>query len=272
MAADGPEPSSSTGADTWDPGRYHLFRDQRSKPFRDLLALIEPRPGGRLLDLGCGTGELTAEAVDVTGVSHALGLDSSDTMLAEGRRAVGDRVEFIAGDLADPDVGDGWDVIIANASLHWVPRHDDVLADWRSRLVPGGQLAVQVPANPDHPSHLAITEVLHSEPFFTLLDGAPPPDPLFSVASPEHYAELLWRLGAAEQVVRLQVYGMELPDTAAVADWTGGTALNRVRAVLDDEQFAAFDARYRALLDEELNHAAPYFYGFKRILMWARFD
>jgi trans-aconitate 2-methyltransferase len=92
------------------------------------------------------------------------------------------------------------------------------------------------------------------------------------VQSPERYAEHLWRLGATEQVVRLEVYGMEMPDVAAVADWTGGTALNRVRAVLDDEQFADFDVRYRALLDEELGHASPYFYAFKRILMWARFD
>jgi trans-aconitate methyltransferase len=73
-------------------------------------------------------------------------------------------------------------------------------------------------------------------------------------------------------VVRLAVYGMEMADAAEVADWTGGTALNRVRAVLTDEQFRDFDARYRELLAEQLQHAAPYFYAFKRILMWARFD
>ena len=42
--------------------------------------------------------------------------------------------------------------------------------------------------------------------------------------------------------------------------------------MLDDEQFAEFDRRYRELLAVELDHASPYFYAFKRILMWARFD
>lgn len=258
--------------DTWDPDRYHRFRSERTRPFHDLMALVEARPGGTLLDLGCGSGELTAQAAELTGVGRALGVDTSPAMLARAADHASDTVRFVAGDLATPADTGPWDVVLANASLHWVHDHDAVLERWRGLLAPGGQLAVQVPANPDHPSHLAITEVLHSEPFFSLLDGAPPPDPLLSVCSPEHYAELLWRLGAREQVVRLQVYGMEMPDTSAVADWTGGTALNRVRAVLDDEQFAEFDLRYRWLLAEELGHASPYFYAFKRIIMWARFD
>lgn len=257
--------------DTWDPDRYHRFREQRSRPFRDLLAMVRPCPGGRLVDLGCGTGELTVEAATALGATEALGVDASATMLAAATALDAPGVTFAAGDLAAPDVSDGWDVVLANASLQWVPDHDAVLADWRDRLAPGGQLAVQVPANPDHPSHLSITEVLHSEPFFSLLDGAPPPDPLLSVRSPEHYAELLWRLGATDQVVRLEVYGMEMPDAAAVADWTSGTALNRVRAVMDETHFAEFDRRYRELLTTELDHAAPYFYAFKRILMWATF-
>lgn len=258
--------------DTWDPDRYHRFREQRARPFHDLLALVEPRPGGRLLDLGCGTGELTVEAVRASGVTEAVGLDRSPAMLDAARSLDAPGTRFAEGDLSSPDVAGRWDVVVANASLQWVPDHDAVLADWRDRLSAGGQLAVQVPANPDHPSHLAITEVLHSEPFFSLLDGAPPPDPLLSVRSPEHYAELLWRLGAADQVVRLEVYGMEMPDVASVADWTSGTALNRVRAVLDDEHFAEFELRYRELLLAELGDTRPYFYAFKRILMWARFD
>ena len=135
-------------------------------------------------------------------------------MLATATALDAPGVRFALGDLAGPNAPGGWDVVLANASLQWVPDHDAVLADWRDRLAPGGQLAVQVPANPDHPSHLAITEVLHSEPFFSLLDGAPPPDPLLSVRSPEHYAELLWRLGAQDQIVRLEVYGWRCPTPA----------------------------------------------------------
>ncbi|MFN7148198.1 MAG: methyltransferase domain-containing protein [Microthrixaceae bacterium] len=262
--------------DTWDPDRYHLFAEQRARPFQDLVALVRPCPDGSLLDLGCGSGELTAQAMASLGVSTALGLDASPSMLERAGGLDTPGLDFVAGDLGDPAavpaVGSRrWDVIVANASLQWVPDHVEVLRRWRGLLAPGGQLAVQVPANPEHPSHVAITEVLHSEPFFSLLGGAPPPDPLLSVLAPERYAEALWAMGATDQRVLAEVYGMEMADSDAVADWTSGTALNRVRAVLDDERFAEFTERYRELLARELGGAAPYFYAFKRILMWARF-
>ncbi len=262
--------------DVWDPDRYHRFSEQRARPFRDLVAMVRPCDGGRLLDLGCGSGELTAEAMTTLGAVEALGVDASATMLDRARQLDVAGLDVALGDLADPAALDAvaerpWDVIVANASLQWVPDHVEVLRRWRDLLGPGGQMAVQVPANPDHPSHLAITEVLHAEPFFSLLDGAPPPDPLLSVLAPDRYAEALWAMGATDQRVLVEVYGMEMANSDAVADWTSGTALNRVRAVLDDERFAEFTERYRALLAEELGGAAPYFYAFKRILMWAAF-
>src|SRR5919199_273814 len=50
-------------------------------------------------------------------------------------------------------------VVLSNAALHWVPDHRAVLGRWRAALRPGGQLAVQVPANFDHPSHAVVAEV-----------------------------------------------------------------------------------------------------------------
>jgi magnesium chelatase family protein len=75
----------------------------------------------------------------------------------------------------------------------------------------------------------------------------------------------------AAVVNQLEVYGMEMASPDAVADWTSGTALVRVRRVLDPELYERFVERYRALLGERLEHRAPYFYAFARILMWARF-
>lgn len=257
--------------DTWDPDRYHRFRRERERPFHDLLALVTPCPGGRLLDLGCGTGELTVRAVEHTGAAEALGLDRSPSMLSTARQLDVPGVRFERGDLAAPDAPGPWDLVVANASLHWVPDHPSVLADWRSRLGEGGQLAVQVPANPDHPSHTTITEVLHEEPYRSAIGGPPPPDPLESVLAPDRYAEVLWALGATEQVVRCEVYGMEMGSPDEVADWTSGTALNRARQVLPPELFVEFERRYRARLTDVLDDARPYFYAFRRILVWARF-
>jgi len=282
-------------SDSWDPEQYHRFRTERARPFHDLLDLLQPFPtaplsgGPRLLDLGCGTGELTALAHHHLGAAATLGVDSSAAMLASAEEHSTDTIRFVMGDLARIDrldrelplaaVGDqrvfgspGWDAIVANASLQWVPDHDAVLSAWRQHLRPGGQLAVQVPANHHHPSHTTIAEVAAEEPFRTALAAGPPPEPMDHVHPPEAYAEVLWRLGATEQVVRLQVYGMELASWADVVEWTSGTALVRVRRLLDPELYEQFVARYRERLGDHLGHREPYYYAFTRILMWARFD
>jgi trans-aconitate 2-methyltransferase len=150
--------------------------------------------------------------------------------------------------------------------LHWVPDHPAVLARWAGALRAGGQVAVQVPANVDHPAHRMAAAV--AEEFEGDFGGAPPRDPVENVLGPGRYAEVLDELGFADQHVRLVVYGHHLASTAEVVEWLKGSSLTRFRAALDDAAYAAFLARYRARLLAELGERQPYFYAFKRILMW----
>jgi trans-aconitate 2-methyltransferase len=92
------------------------------------------------------------------------------------------------------------------------------------------------------------------------------------VLSPELYADLLYELGATTQVVRMEVYGHELASTDEVVEWVMGTLLTPYRTRLSPELFDDFIERYRERLLEELGEREPYFYGFRRILCWARFD
>jgi trans-aconitate 2-methyltransferase len=127
-----------------------------------------------------------------------------------------------------------------------------------------------VPANADHASHRVAVEVAHSEPFLSAFGGVPPPDPVATnVQPPEWYARRLHELGFAAQHVRLQVYGHVLPSTSAVVEWLEGTSLTRFFRVLPDELHGPFVDRYRTALLDRLGDEAPYFYPFKRILMWA---
>ena len=85
-----------------------------------------------------------------------------------------------------------------------------MLGAWTRSLRPGGQLAVQVPANADHPAHLVAAEVAAE------LLAEPPPDPVAqNVLAPEEYAVLLDELGFADQQVRLQVYSTTCPPPPA---------------------------------------------------------
>ena len=70
-------------ADSWNPEQYDRFREERSQPFYDLADLINARPGMRVLDLGCGSGRLTAWLHERLGAGETLGVDSSPAMLRD---------------------------------------------------------------------------------------------------------------------------------------------------------------------------------------------
>jgi trans-aconitate 2-methyltransferase len=259
--------------DAWDPEQYHRFHSERSQPFFDLLALIE-RDGTlpRVADLGCGTGELTAEAHAALAASETVGVDNSAAMLAEAAALNVDGLTFREGDISElASVGaERFDVLLSNAALHWVPDHELVLTRWRDALADGGQLAVQMPTNADHPSHVIAREVGAEEPFLSAFDGDPPMDPVLRVLPPERYAEILDGLGFARQHVRLQVYPHRLDSSGDVVEWVKGTNLTRFERRLTPELYAEFLDRYRTRLLDALGDRSPYLYTFKRILFWAR--
>ncbi len=258
-------------ADAWDPEQYHRFAAERRQPFDDLKALCMPVPEGTIVDLGCGSGELTAELHRDLRAAHTLGVDRSAAMLAEAARWA-EEVPGLTFEEADLStwVGAGVDLVFANASLHWVPDHEGLLARLRRSLARGGQLAFQVPATFGHPSHVLAAEVA-KEPAFAVPGGHDVARPGDAVLAPARYAEILNALGAVQQQSRLQVYGHQLASVEAVVEWVRGSLLTPIRSKLDDATFDAYVDRYRERLLEELGQQRPYFYAFSRILCWARF-
>lgn len=248
-------------SDAWNPSQYEKYRDERSRPFFDLLALVRPKPGMRVVDLGCGTGALTRAMHEQLGAKETLGVDSSEAMLAKARGEEAPGLRFELGDIAafhrDGDV----DLLFSNAALHWLPDHPALLARLARALAPGGQMAVQVPANHDHPSQTVAADVAKE------LGVAPRVSP---VLAPEAYASTLYRLGFREQHVRLQVYAHELPARDDVVEWVKGTTLTDYEKRMPKEQFARFMDRYRARLFEVLEDERPYLFPFKRVHLWGR--
>lgn len=157
--------------------------------------------------------------------------------------------------------------------MQWVPDHAAVLERWVCSLRSGGQIAVQVPAHADHPSHTCSSLVAHREPFLSAFgdtgDGTPPPDPVAEhVLPPEQYSELLHDLGVADPHVRLQVYPQVMASSAHVVEWTSGTSLTRFFKRLPTDLHAPFIDAYRTELLDTIGDHEPYVHTFKRILMW----
>jgi trans-aconitate 2-methyltransferase len=254
-----------TAGDGWDPDQYNRFAAEREQPFFDLAALVEGEAPAELADLGCGDGRLTATLQRSLGAVSTLGVDRSPAMIERARAHERAGLRFELGDIGTFERPDSFDVVFANASLQWVPDHRSVLERWARSLRPRGQLAVQVPANADHPAHLVAAAVAAE-----LMEDPPPDAVAENVLPPEGYAAILDELGCERQQVRLQVYVHRLDSTADVVEWVKGTTLTRFKAPMGEERWERFVAAYRARLLAELGECAPYTYFFKRILLWGR--
>ncbi len=125
----------------WDAGRYDssfAFVTQHGKYLIDLLG---PGPGERIVDLGCGTGALTAE-IAARG-ADALGLDSSEQMIAKARADYPDLC-FEVADGHDFSVAEPQHAVFSNAALHWMSLDPDaVIARVGAALAPGGRFVAE---------------------------------------------------------------------------------------------------------------------------------
>lgn len=124
---------------TWSAARYAAnarFVADLATPVVDLLA---PRPGERILDLGCGDGVLTQTLAQAG--CRVTGVDASDDLIAAARARGVDARLMDAQALAFEAE---FDAVFSNAALHWMPRADAVIAGvWRA-LVPGGRFVAEM--------------------------------------------------------------------------------------------------------------------------------
>ncbi len=253
--------------DAWNPQQYERFKSERTQPFHDLLALVRPEPGMRVADLGCGTGELTRWLHETLGARETVGIDSSNAMLEKSTEFTGHGVRFEQGDIAAFQPSEPYDLLFSNAALQWVPGHSKLLARLSASLSERGQLAVQVPANDDHPSQATAREVAAEGVYADALGGYAGHRP---VLRPEEYSTLLYKLGFRKQHVRLQVYGHLLASRQEVVEWVKGTTLTPYQERLPADLYDRFLAHYRDVLLPRLEDTQPYYYPFKRILFWAQ--
>ncbi len=247
----------------WNPECYHQYRNERFAPFEDLLALVKIRDGMKVVDLGCGTGELTRKLADKLPGSEVIGIDSSPEMLERARAEVRDSVRFELGSIEE--VEGAWNLVFSHAALQWVDNHRALIPRLLSLVNPSGQLVVQLPSNHEHPTHTLIREIAAEEPFVSALDGWNRLSPVLSISE---YAELLHEHGGMELTVYEKVYPSLLDNSDKLAQWTQGTALVPYFERLPEKLHETFMERYRERLAARFP-SSPVFYPFRRTLFAA---
>ena len=124
----------------WDPALYqgsHAFVYQHGRGVVDLLA---PQPGERILDAGCGTGQLTNEIAQSG--ARVLGVDSSETMIGQARSNY-PALEFSRADVRELPFRGEFDAVFSNAVLHWVKEADEAAAGVARALKRGGRFVAE---------------------------------------------------------------------------------------------------------------------------------
>ncbi len=253
----------------WNPDVYNKFKSERSQPFYDLLSLVKTRQGLSVIDMGCGTGELTRQLADYLPGGRVTGVDSSAEMLHKAAAYATPNLIFAQASIEEIVKGDTkYDLVFSNAALQWVDDHRTLLPAVINLLNSNGQLAVQVPSNHHHFTHATLAEMAAEEPYATAFRDW---NRDIAVLSPEDYARLFFEQGGKEITVYEKIYPHVLKNAAAVFEWVSGTAMLRYTEGLPVELRDGFIKEYKNRMLSKYRNEEPVFYPFKRILMSAVF-
>ncbi|MBW8810837.1 MAG: trans-aconitate 2-methyltransferase [Lysobacter sp.] len=251
----------------WDPKKYLDFADLRGRPFFDLIARIGAEHPRRVVDLGCGPGNLTRALAQRWPEATLEASDNSPEMVAAAR-AAGIDAQLV--DVRDWTPRPDTDVLISNAVLQWVPEHRELLRRWPYELPPGAWMAIQVPGNFDAPSHALTRELAASAAWAARLAdvGLREDD---TVDRPRQYAELL--AGEDCMVDAWETtYVQRLSGPDAVLEWITGTALRPLRSALNDADWQRFRGELAPMLDRAYppRGDGTTWFEFRRIFVVAR--
>lgn len=203
----------------WNAGLY-----QQSYGFvwqfgKELIGMLAPQPGECILDVGCGTGQLTAEIAQSG--AEVIGIDLAPAMIEKARTNSPNivfRVEDVRTMLYDSE----FDAIFSNAALHWVQPAEDAVAAMARALKPGGRFVAEFGGRGN------VAEVLRAaeEAWKAVAAGPPPPRPWYYPRVGE-YAAMLEHHGL--EVTFALLFDRPTPlegDTQGLAHWFemfGGT-------------------------------------------------
>jgi trans-aconitate 2-methyltransferase len=227
----------------WQASQYSRFEAERTRPVRDLLNATRANDARTAVDLGCGPGNSTETLIAHAAAADVIGIDNSDDMLAAARKRL-PHVRFELADISAWDAPGPFDLILANASLQWVPGHDRLFPRLIGKLATGGQLAVQMPDNLDEPAHTLMLEAAQDGPWRDKLEGAARTQRFDA----QWYFTLLKPHCAHVDVWRTVYHHVLDGGIDAVIEWFKGSALRPFLARLDPHEQDAFLARYREKL------------------------
>jgi trans-aconitate methyltransferase len=192
---------------TWDAKGYALNARFVSDLAGDVVSWLDPKPGERILDVGCGDGALTEKLVAL-GCS-VVGIDPSPSMIEAAKaRGLDARIADVRNLTFDAE----FDAVFSNAVLHWVREPEAAVRNMRKALTAGGRFAAEFGG---HGNVAAVATALRAAA--KLHGGDPALTAPWFYPTPDHYAAILG--GAGFKVERIGLYPRPTPLPTGIEGW-----------------------------------------------------
>jgi trans-aconitate 2-methyltransferase len=228
----------------WDPAQYLRYGGERLRPALDLLAQIPVAAPARVVDLGCGPGNVTRILKQRWPEAEVLGIDSSPEMLKKAR-AVAPDCRFEQASFGDWVPERAPDVIYSNAALHWLSGHETLFPRLLGLLGAGGVLAVQMPGMHAAPLRALQNEIAANGPWAAALADVGFARPILEPA--EYWDILRPRCSALDMWETTYMHA--LAGENAAVQWAMGTSLKPFLDRLPPDLRAGYLAAYTRAME-----------------------
>lgn len=248
----------------WNPVTYDQFKENRYKPFFDLLDLISGNDIKTAVDLGCGTGEQTSILAEKFPSANFLGIDSSAEMLSGTTKLEHERLRFSKMSIREfVSTGSNWDLIFSNAALQWTDDHRVLFPELISKLNNQGQLAVQMPFQNENILNRILLDMVQEKPYSEILNGYTRISPVLKM---DDYASILFTAGLQNITVLMKVYPIIADSEVTLYDFISGSALIPYMERMDAAGQERFKVDYLERIKAHFG-SFPAIYPFKRLLL-----
>jgi trans-aconitate 2-methyltransferase len=263
----------------WDAERYHRLSNPQLGWGLRVLERLAPEPNERILDLGCGTGRLTAELFAAIGDGLLVAADRSESMLRQAAAQnfaprgphsidadrVSSRIQFVRADGLHLPFVDTFDAVLSTATFHWILDHDLLFASIYRSLVPGGRLVAQCGGAGNLERLLARSDRFKTRPpYAPYFDGWR--DPWYFADIPSTIGRLD-RAGFTAIDVYLEPAPTTLPDRDAYKEFLSTVCVREHLTRLPDNLQADF---LEALAELSSTDTPPYTLDYWRLNIQAR--